>query len=58
MTPIKTIIADWLFDKLSADMGNWFDEIKGNEEEIYNSILATLENGTLKEKITLLKNAM
>lgn len=58
MKPIKFIIADYIFNKLSADMGNWFDEIQGNEEEVYNSILAILENGTLKEKITLLKTAM
>lgn len=58
MKPIKIIIADWLFNKLSADMGNWFDYIQQDQEQVYNDILATLENGTLKEKIILLKTAM
>lgn len=58
MKHIKIVIADYIFDKLSADMGNWFDEIKGNEEEVYNSILATLENGTIADKIQLIKGVM
>ena len=58
MKSIKTIIADYIFNKLSADMGNWFDHIQTNEEEVYNEILHILENGTIADKIKLLKGGV
>lgn len=58
MKPIKIIIADWLFDKYSNDMGNWFDYIQQDQEQVYNDILATLENGTIADKIQLLKGVI
>ncbi len=37
-------LANEIIDFYGSDMGNYFDEIQGNEEEIYNETLAMLEN--------------
>lgn len=37
-------LANDIMDWYSSDMGTWFDEIQGNEENIYNDILSTLES--------------
>ncbi len=37
-------LANDIIDWYSMDMGTWFDEIQGNEEEIYNETLGYLEN--------------
>ena len=37
-------LANDIMDWYGSDMGTWFDEIQGNEENIYNDILSTLES--------------
>ena len=37
-------LANDIIDWYSMDMGTWFDEIQGNEEEIFNETLGYLEN--------------
>ena len=44
-------LAKDLLDWYGSDMGNWFDEIQGNEEDIYNDLLGMLENVD-KEQLT------
>lgn len=44
------LLAKIIFNRLASDMGNWFDEIQGHEEEIYNEIEGVLKHGTLQEK--------
>lgn len=51
------LLAKIIFKRISADMGNWFDEIQGREEDVFNEIEGTLQHGTIKEKINLIKYA-
>jgi len=51
------LLAKIIFKRISADMGNWFDEIQGREEDVFNEIEGTLQHGTIKEKIKLIKYA-
>jgi len=38
-------LAKDIMDWYGSDMGTWFDEIQGNEEEVYNDLLGMLETG-------------
>lgn len=42
-------LANEVFNWYDEDMGNHFDEIQGNETDIYNHILSSLENKDYKE---------
>ena len=48
-------IVMYIFNKYAIDMGNWFDEIKDNQEEIIADIEHILIYGTIRQKIQLLK---
>ena len=41
-------LANDIIDWYSMDMGTWFDEIQGNEEEIFNETLGYLENNDVE----------
>ena len=43
MKLINTIIAKRIINKYKQDMGNYFDFVQGNEEDIYNDALAIVE---------------
>lgn len=49
------VLANDIIDFMGADMGTWFDEIQGNEEEIFYNTLSILESKD-KEQIQILMN--
>lgn len=51
---IKFIVC-YVFNTYASDMGNWFDEIRDNQEDIAGQIEHILRYGTIAEKIRLLK---
>ena len=54
MKLINTIITKRIINKYKQDMGNYFDFVQGNEEDIYNDALAIVEKAPLQYKITML----
>ena len=54
MKLINTIIAKRIINKYKQDMGNYFDFVQGNEEDIYNDALAIVEKAPLQYKIRML----
>lgn len=54
MKLINTIIAKKITNKYKQDMGNYFDFVQGNEEDIYNDALAIVEKAPLQYKIRML----
>lgn len=44
LVKLASDIVDWY----SMDMGTWFDEIQGNEEEVFNETLGYLENNDVE----------
>lgn len=54
MKLINTIIAKRIINKYKQDMGNYFDFVQGNEEDIYNDALAIVEKAPLQYKIGML----
>lgn len=54
MKPINTIISKRIINKYKQDMGNYFDFVQGNEEDIYNDALAIVEKAPLQYKIIML----
>lgn len=51
---IKFIVR-YVFNKYASDMGNWFDEIRDDQEGIAGQIEHILRYGTIAEKTKLLK---
>lgn len=49
------LLVRYVFNKYASDMGNWFDEIRDNQEAIAGEIEHILRYGTIAEKIRLLK---
>ena len=54
MKLINTIIAKRITNKYKQDMGNYFDFVQGNEEDIYNEALAIVKRASLQFKIIML----
>lgn len=54
MKLINTIIAKRIINNYKQDMGNYFDFVQGNEEDIYNDALAIVEKAPLQYKIRML----
>lgn len=49
------LLIRYVFNKYASDMGNWFDEIRDNQEAIAGEIEHILRYGTIRQKIQLLK---
>lgn len=54
MKLLNNIIAKRVINKYKQDMGNYFNFIQGNEEDIYNDALTIVEKAPLQYKITML----
>ena len=54
METINAIIAKRIINKYRQDMGNYFDFVQGNEEDIYNNALTIVEKAPLQFKIIML----
>ena len=54
MKLINTIIAKRIINKYKQDMGNYFDFVQGNEEDIYNDAISIVEKAPLQYKIKML----
>jgi hypothetical protein len=54
MKLINTIIVKRIINKYKQDMGNYFDFVQGNEEDIYNDALVIVEKAPLQYKIRML----
>lgn len=54
MRLLNNIIARRVLAEYSKDMGNYFDYIKGNEEEMHNETLMIVENAPFYSKIKML----
>lgn len=51
---MNRIIANRIIKKYSNYMGDYFDYIQGNEEEIYSQALAIVKQAPLHSKIKML----
>lgn len=51
-------IAYSIYENYANDMGNYFDYIQTNEEDIQNEIKDILKHGTITEKIKLIKGGL
>lgn len=54
MSLLNNIIAKRVISKYKQDMGNYFDFIQGNEENVYSDVLAIIERAPLQYKIRML----
>lgn len=54
MKLLNNIIAKRIINKYKQDMGNYFDFIQGNEEDIHNDALTIVEKAPLQYKIIML----
>jgi hypothetical protein len=54
MKRLNNFIAKRIFDNYSNDMGIYFDQIQGQEEEAYAEILAIVENSSFEDKMLML----
>lgn len=52
------LLVRYVFNKYANDMGNWFDEIRDNQEAIAREIEHILRYGTIRQKIQLLKGEL
>lgn len=51
---LYSLIAKRVINEYAKDMGNYFDYIKGNEEDIFNEALEMVEKAPLINKIKML----
>lgn len=54
MSLLNNIIAKRVISKYKQDMGNYFDFIQGNEENVYSDVLAIIERAPLQYKVKML----
>ena len=54
MSLLNNIIAKRIISKYKQDMGNYFDFIQGDEENVYRDVLAIIERAPLQYKVKML----
>lgn len=54
MSLLNNIIAKRIISKYKQDMGNYFDFIQGDEENVYSDVLAIIERAPLQYKVKML----
>ena len=54
MSLLNNIIAKRIISKYKQDMGNYFDFIQGDEENVYSDVLAIIERAPLQHKVKML----
>ena len=54
MSLLNNIIAKRIISKYKQDMGNYFDFIQGDEENVYSDVLAIIERSPLQYKVKML----
>ena len=54
MSLLNNIIAKRIISKYKQDMGNYFDFVQGDEENVYSDVLAIIERAPLQYKVKML----